>query len=117
MIDLEDKYHQTALHHACLSADANSVRQLIQAGANIEALGYNHWAPLLTAARGLKGYVSYVPCMRQLVEAGCDIHYATEVGWRIILDQFCMVWTLPVIYLKLFETEKSGFYPKFLALF
>jgi ankyrin repeat protein len=67
----------TALHDAVEDDDVEAVRQLVEEGADVEALDEQGWRPLHIAACDGR-----VEVARTLLEAGADVQAATAAGWR-----------------------------------
>lgn len=67
------------LHLAAMRGDADSVQQLVDAGADVNVKNRLRETPIVIAAAG-----GYVYCMRVLIRASCNVNEQTDGKWTAL---------------------------------
>ncbi|WBK01282.1 ankyrin repeat domain-containing protein [Methylocystis parvus] len=75
-LDQKNYLDDTPLHTVCTWGDIDAVKTLLDAGANVNALGDHEGVPLFNAIIGRNAGV-----VRLLLERGADPNVANSFGW------------------------------------
>jgi ankyrin repeat protein len=85
LVDAVDSDGRTALHHAAITGDAESVGILVSAGALVSAADNGTWTPLHFAAQGY-----HLSIARALLDSGAAVDAVDEHGntplFRAVFD-------------------------------